>query len=173
MTEKSFLIEYGASIIAVSASLLTAIVTLSFNWLNKRTDHAFQEKQDAIKREVEFKNNYVIEPIMTFIKKDIIMAQAVYAKGSSGDESIEIDCSTQAENLYIASLAASISPDMAEKIRLYGHEKISLNTCALASSKDDGKDLDKAYKCLLKLEQYASQIIEDLCTHCSGVREKT
>ena len=173
MAEKSFLIEYGASIIAVSASLLTAIVTLSFNWLSKRTDHVFQEKHDAIKREVEFKNNYVIGPIMTFIKKDIVMAQAVYAKGLNRDESIEIDCSTQAENLFIASLSASISPDMAKKIRSYGHEKISLNTCALAPSKDDGKDLDKAYKCLCKLEQYASEIIEELCTHCSGSRDKT
>ncbi|TOI88345.1 hypothetical protein CGI50_21540 [Vibrio parahaemolyticus] len=45
MTEKSFLIEHGASIIAVSASLLTAIVTLSFNWFSKVTDHTFQEKK--------------------------------------------------------------------------------------------------------------------------------
>ncbi|MCF9125064.1 hypothetical protein J8A01_16940 [Vibrio parahaemolyticus] len=70
MTEKSFLIEHGASIIAVSASLLTAIVTLSFNWFSKVTDHTFQEKKEALKREVEFKNNYVIEPIMAFMKNE-------------------------------------------------------------------------------------------------------
>jgi len=173
VTEKSFLIEHGASIIAVSASLLTAIVTLSFNWFSKVTDHTFQEKKEALKREVEFKNNYVIEPIMSFMKKDIIMAQAVYAKGLNSSEGVVIDCSTQGENLYIASLAASISSELAEKVRLYGHEKVSLNTYALAPSKEEGKDLNKAYKCLRKLELYASEIITDLCEHCTGTREKT
>lgn len=173
MTEKSFLIEHGASIIAVSASLLTIIVTLFFNWLSKLTDHTFQEKKEALRREVEFKNNYVIEPIMAFIKKDIIMAQAIYAKGLNSSEDIVIDCSTQGENVYIASLAASINSELAKKVRLYGHEKVALNTYALALNKEEGKDISKAYKYLRKLELYASEIVTDLCEHCARATEKT
>ncbi|MDF4461422.1 hypothetical protein P3384_13505 [Vibrio parahaemolyticus] len=111
MTEKTFWIEHGASIIAVSGSLLTAIVAHSFAWFNKRTD----QKQEVNNRKAEFKRIYVIEPLMTFIKKDIVMAQAVYAKGLNNNKDLVIDCSTQGENLYIASLASSISPVLAEK----------------------------------------------------------
>ncbi len=163
MEETSFLSKYGASIIAVSGTLLAAFMAHAYNWLSKKKDYDFQENQAAVAREIEFRNRYVIEPTIIYLQEDLKMAQAVYAKSLNNLE-IDINCNVQGDMMHIAALIGSLDVNISEMFHEYTIEKIRLNTRALAE-KDEGKDIKKAYDSLRRLECLASEIIKNLCKY--------
>lgn len=165
MEETSFFVKHGASLIAVSSTLIGIIVTQLFNYLNKQKEFGERSKESALERDRDFQKTNIIDPLLRFLEQDLKMAQQVYSNGLH-QKSDAIECDHQVNMVMLSAKIQAMDSKLHRKYEEYTREKVALNTKAL-SEDEHTKDIDGAYKSLEKLKLLASEIILGLSKHYS------
>jgi hypothetical protein len=153
---ENFLSENSGVIVGA----ITTSLGLLIGVLTKQLDFRYSIKMQGQKYKDEFKSQYVVEPILCYLKLDLKMAQAVYA-GALNQQKVELDCSSQGDVVYIETLAYSLNDKIGNSVAAYNREKIILNTLSIPLHGEAAK-VNEAYESLIRLKGQASKIIGEL-----------